>query len=83
MAIPYIPQDIIKKYFKDYVNSERQPASFDAGVFYTVVATILERKKDGERIWQFDSYMSYPCYAAYWEPFHNFIVYVRRQQLAP
>jgi hypothetical protein len=80
MAIPYIPKDIIEKYFDNYVNSQHQYV-LNESVLHEMVTTILEREEDGERIRHFDLYMSYPGYAAYWEPFHNFIVYVRLQRL--
>jgi hypothetical protein len=80
MALPYISRDIINKYFNAYIESQPVPNVY---TFYGIITEILDMEEDVSRIMRFDIYMEYSDYTSYWELFHDFIVYVRLQQLVP
>jgi hypothetical protein len=80
MAIPYIPRTILEKYFDNYVKSQHQHVPHKYAL-RDMITNILDMEEDVSRIMRFDIYMSYSYYMPYWELFHDFIVYVRLQQL--
>jgi hypothetical protein len=82
MAIPYISLTIIDKYFDNYVKSQHKSAH-GMYILYGIITCILNLKKDESRLVRYDAYMECSAYASHWDHFHNFIVYVRLQQLAP
>jgi hypothetical protein len=83
MALPYIPQTIIDKYFNDYMKLYWQTASRSNNIYFGNMVYILRRKRDESRIIWYDAYMTDTAYTLYWDHFHNFIVYVRLLQLQP
>jgi hypothetical protein len=80
MALPYIPQTVIDKYFDEYALNNWQFVD-DAHWLQFMVRYILAHELDVFRLRQFDYCINNTLLTPYWDHFHNFIVYVRLQQL--